>query len=342
MTSQEFRRFSKMAIALVAVATICLPAAWSADHLEAPFVSLDGRIDINDLYVFPAADPDKRVLVLTVNPAAGVISGTDFRQGATYQIQLDTDDDNRFELTYRTTFGRVRSDGRQRVKLDRIVPGEPRTRLITGFTGEEIQEDEIRFIAGTFDDPFFFDLDAFRGTDGRAFCDGNETDFFAGLNVSAIVLELPESEIGASFYRVQARTTLKGLQADRMGFPAISTVFIPSNPFEPGEPNVKDAYNATAPIGDRTVWSEEIKDTLALFHTDTATIDSIADFLLPDLLPVDPAAPPEFGFPNGRRLADDVIDAELELITAGFVSSDCVDANDVPFSSDFPYLAPAN
>ena len=47
---------------------------------------------------------------------------------------------------------------------------------------------------------------------------------------------------------------------------------------------------------------------------------------------------------NGRGLEDDVIDFELFVVTGGLfggpaaVDSDCVDANDVEFDDDFPYL----
>jgi Domain of unknown function (DUF4331) len=62
------------------------------------------------------------------------------------------------------------------------------------------------------------------------------------------------------------------------------------------------------------------------------------------------------GFPNGRRLGDDIIDIELRAIAQGYGSflngafglpnlspnnlvGDGVDANDVPFSGTFPYVA---
>ena len=51
------------------------------------------------------------------------------------------------------------------------------------------------------------------------------------------------------------------------------------------------------------------------------------------------------GFPNGRRLGDDVVDIELRVI-AGFLKGnkvplgDGVDQNDVPYLSSFPYVAP--
>jgi len=62
------------------------------------------------------------------------------------------------------------------------------------------------------------------------------------------------------------------------------------------------------------------------------------------------------GFPNGRRLADDVVDIELRAVGEGYGSflagllglpnrtpnnliGDGVDKNDVPFQTSFPYLA---
>ena len=53
------------------------------------------------------------------------------------------------------------------------------------------------------------------------------------------------------------------------------------------------------------------------------------------------------GFPNGRRLGDDVVDIELQVV-AGFLKGnkvplgDGVDRNDKPFLSSFPYLAGAH
>ena len=61
------------------------------------------------------------------------------------------------------------------------------------------------------------------------------------------------------------------------------------------------------------------------------------------------------GFPNGRRLADDVVDIELRAFAQGYGSflqgllglpnkspnnllGDGVDTNDVPFLAQFPYV----
>jgi hypothetical protein len=81
-------------------------------------------------------------------------------------------------------------------------------------------------------------------------------------------------------------------------------------------------------------------DTLELFYgAGSPTAGALADFLLPDILTVDTSS--SAGFPNGRRLADDVIDIELGLVTNGAVTTDCV-ANDSAFSGAFPYLATKN
>ncbi len=73
------------------------------------------------------------------------------------------------------------------------------------------------------------------------------------------------------------------------------------------------------------------------FGRDQATAQMLADALLPDVLTIDTSS--ANGFLNGRRLADDVIDAELQLLTGSPTATDGVPANDKAFSNTFPYLA---
>src|SRR5439155_5770783 len=118
--------------------------------------------------------------------------------------------------------------------------------------------------AGRRDDPFFFDLAAFLGhnvgdpTVKRTFCDSGTTDFFAGRNVSSIVLELPSSLLtgDSSNIGVWASTNAGDTQIDRMGRPAIATVFIPNNPIPPdrvsdGKSSLKNTYNHGDPVNDQ-------------------------------------------------------------------------------------------
>jgi hypothetical protein len=124
------------------------------------------------------------------------------------------------------------------------------------------------------------------------------------------------------------------MQLDRFGLPAINTVFIPTDQ--------KQTFNQSVPASDPANFEDEVRATLEAFGVTGDAQDLIATTVLPDIQPIDTSFPT--AFLNGRALPDDVIDGELTLIFgAGTpLSSDNVDANDVPFLSTFPYLAPPN
>lgn len=307
----------------------------AADHLDAPFVKTDGRIDINDVYAFQSpTNSGNTVLIVTTNPVTGILSPTTFHPDALYEFKIDTNGDAREDRSYRIEFDG--SGPTQDISL-RCVPaalcGNPGAVLARGQTGATIPVGGGGMIrAGKFDDPFFFDLLAFRN--GLAFCPGGiGTNFFTGLNVMAIVLEVPSANLGPSNIGVWATTSLpdKG-QVERMGRPAINTVFNHTDAD-------KQAFNFGKPTRDQSDFRGNIVDTLLALGNSSATANALADVLLPDILTVDTSS--SAGFLNGRRLADDVIDAELGLISGGAVPSDCV-ANDSTFSSSFPYLGTPN
>ncbi|MCZ6789157.1 MAG: DUF4331 family protein [Chloroflexi bacterium] len=336
--------------ALVVALAVGLPAltARGADHLDAPGLTSpggDGRLDIADVYAFRSPTTQTNaVLIMTVNPLAGVLSPTTFHPKAKYEFLIDTNGNAKEDKKIKIEFSKPDKDGVQKVKVK--GPGGIKGK---GKTGEDIDLKNGGVLrADLFDDPFFFDLPAFLAVD---FCSGGSgSDFFASRKISAIVLEVPSSSLGPDDIGVWARTHFKG-RVDRMGRPAINTVFIPNNPFEPvsSEPSQKNAFNTGKPKNDQRDFRAEIVDTLTFLFTlndgagddtsdDAAAIQGLADFLLPDILTIDTSS--SAGFPNGRQLADDVIDAELGLITEGLITTDCVDANDVAFLGAFPYLAP--
>ena len=227
--------------------------------------------------------------------------------------------------------------------------------------------------AGPRDDPFFFDLVGFKHLKSRllngrldlgtvndttdcALADDDAsahllscftgTDTFAGLNVSSIVLTLPDSKIGGKgntvgIWATTSLATKSGYQRiDRMGRPAINTVFNITD----GE---KDLANLTNPNDDRSTMKDTTVAVLNAFGAvvtnaggtayTPAQVNGIANVLLPDTLTIKLGS--TAGFLNGRKLSDDVINAEFSLVTNGNVTSDGVDANDVAFGSSFPYLA---
>ncbi len=324
---KRFAKGTRMTVLLVAMALVGLAAIpatlGAADHLDAPGLTSpggDGRLDITDVYAFK--NGANTVLIMGVNPAAGVFSPETFNQNASYELKIDRNGDAKEDSTFKVDFGAPDSNGDQSVRL-RKVPAKGGAVIAEGKTGENIS---VRgggtLTAGLFDDPFFFDLNAFLGA--YAFCEaegpGTNTgsDFFAGLNVSAIVLEVPSSSLGPDNIGVWARTELNGDQIDRMGRPAINTVFIPSDS--------KNAYNESKPRQDAKRFSQFLGD--------------LAPVLLPDILTIDTSS--SAGFLNGRQLADDVIDIELQVITGNPAAGDCVDGNDVAFPGAFPYLAESN
>lgn len=314
-------------------AALCLALgglnAHAADHLDAPAVQSNGQGDINDLYAFQAANPDNSVLIMTVNPFAGLMnptgntSPTTFGTDVTYNFNIDTTGNAMADIVYSATFGAPDSNGVQTLTMTRNGNA-----YATGNTGGAINTSTGGLThAGLFDDPFFFDFNGFN--DGLNFT-GDDT--FAGANVSAIVLEVADSELGGNI-GVWATTEIGGAQFDRMGRPAINTVLLPSAR--------KDEFNQADPANDSAAFAADVQATIeSLNGGDAGHAAAITGVLLPDILTFDTASGD--GFLNGRRLEDDVIDAELTLLTNSATPiGDGVDGNDVAFSSVFPYLGEA-
>jgi hypothetical protein len=326
---------------------------FGADHLDAPGLTPpSGRADadINDVYVFEGRNADRTVIAVSTHPAAGAIAPLDYASDVRYAIQIDRNGDARKDVTYRALFEEPRNDGRQRYVIVKAQNGDSK-RVARGWTGATNDvRGGGRVFAGLRSDPFFFDLAAFQGSvlgqGDRAFCDGDEVDFFEDFNANAIVLELPDAKVGGQV-GIWAETWQRGPseRIDRMGRPAINTVF--------NSGDDKDRFNATGPFMDREDFGDNVVNVLKTFSAlDTegaytnAEANTLADVLLPDVVTYDTSTAAA-GPLNGRALADDVIDAELNIVTGGFafdgrngtgaITGDCVGPHD-DYMSSFPYL----
>ena len=353
--------------ALLAVASLILTLGaaplfvGAADHLDAPslgHVSVDaagnvsveklgGQFDINDVYAFKSATPGWTVLAMTVNPAINVLGSTTFGSNGAYTFNIDTNRDAVADHHYVVTFGDADARGIQHfvVKLDGKA-------LASGFTGPKgkAQNRGINAFAGPRSDPFFFDLIGFlgsvKGQGVRRFDDGSQSDFFVGLNTLGIVLEVPNASLGGdgNLVGVWGTTAVEDAsgnwhQIDQMGRPAINTVFNAAGAD-------KEAFNHTAPADQRTAMSGKfvtnminvLKALSALSGTayTDAQAGGIADLLLPDMLTYTVGSTAA-GPLNGRGLADDVIDVELNLVTKGAVPTDMVGPHG-DYQASFPYL----
>jgi Domain of unknown function (DUF4331) len=304
----------------------------AADHLDAPALRAAGQggRDINDVYAFQSpTNPNNTVLVATVNPFAGVVnpfgtvSPTTFDPAVEYQFRIDNNHDALADITYTTTFTAPNAG------IQTFTTKRNGAEIAIGTTGNDVSLVSGGMVhASLFDDPFFFDLVGFNN--GFNF---TGTDTFAGARVSAIVLEVPSTELrngGDTNIGVWASTLVGGVQIDRKGRPAINTAVIPSGR--------KDEFNQSTPEQDFARFGADVQSSiLSLNGGDAGHAATVAGILLPDILTLDTANPG--GFLNGRGLSDDVIDAELNLLTRGGLMSDGVNMNDVPFRTSFPYLA---
>jgi hypothetical protein len=224
--------------------------------------------------------------------------------------------------------------------------------------------------AGLFDDPFFFDLLAFNkfiaaadngeplGARVAPFLPPNiPNDFFGDFNAIAIVMEVSNSWLRASPRNTKISLWCRTLadvadgrgfaQYDRMGIPAINTAVIqpgmprgtppqpPGDVVPPGSTLDEDNFNFGSPQTDASLRQVASARIQFAYGVTAAYADQVAAFVLPDALPFDTRT--SSGFPNGRRLADDVIDAEFKLLTNGALTGDRV-INDSVFRATFPYL----
>ena len=336
----------------------------AADHLDAPSLgsltagAVKGDRDINDVYVFPAAG-NRTVLAMTTHPAVNTPINA-FKTYATnvrYTLNVDRDGDAVQDLAFVLTFGTPNMSGDQSYTVTRYTgsnaitqrTGNVRGTGSTAGTGTAGLKGSGKAFVGERSDPFFFDLIGFRGTLGldtmttERLCstgpdadpDGTGEDFFAMLNTMAIVLEVPDDQLGTKVgvwadtrHLIGSRWTL----VDQMGRPAINTVFNAGAD--------KESFNVTAPSQQDDAgkpFRGNVAGVLqALGGYDAATANGLAAALIPDVITYDTASS-STNILNGRALADDVIDAELGIVTQGGIPSDCVGQHG-DYLSSFPYL----
>ncbi len=353
---QPLSRLASVASAAVILAVGLAPlGVQAADHLDSPTVSAMGAADLTDLYAFSTNDRQRSVLIANANPGAGALPNSTvyFGTGVQYNITVDTNGDTTPDVTYTLRFGSP-SGGRQAVSIWRngMAWGSGTSEKTINLGGG------ARLWVGLRDDPFFFDLDAFKGNilganNGRMLCDAKKVDFFKGLNVSSIVLLIPNSDIGGNGRTVGVEANTKVMtggqwvQVDQIGRPGFNTVF--NNHLVTGDAavdSVKELFNRAQPaeqtsLSFRTNVIATLKAVSTAFnhpYTDMQASD-LANVLVPDILTYKTGD--RSGFLNGRRLTDDVIDTLLAVGANTPGASDCI-GNDSAITGNWPYLASPN
>jgi hypothetical protein len=232
--------------------------------------------------------------------------------------------------------------------------------------------------AGQADDPFFLDLRVFDLLYGGNLSEvGNDT--LRGYNVNTVAIQVPSKLLRKSASQpivgVWTSTSRRGAfgeyrQVSRLGMPLVNEVVIPLRD--------KDKFNASSPWKDaqflKYVTNPELPKLIQAVYGIKAPAeprnDLVSVFLTgvpglnqpPNVRPAEmqrlntsimPSPAPKrlgvlegdkAGYPNGRRLTDDVVDISLQVVEGELVGSpndlgDGVNANDKPFGKTFPYVA---
>jgi hypothetical protein len=385
------RKFAAALVALTLVLSVLLtPAPWAdaADHGDAPANANDRQADLADMYLF--LDPNDNSKVIIAMTAQGFIVPGEavnfgiFDHNLRYRFELETTGNAAPDHFIDVTFSEKMTSGatpQTATIVSTFFPGftAPTTpaNLSPNSPNPTITtQNGVAFVAGLFDDPFFFDIPGFArfvasvnagSPDPTQLQRGR--DSFAGYGTMAIVLSIPISFINPILAgTANSQLGLDGRTArrlprqnigrpsrlfqnfvfedrDRAGNPAVNVALIPF-------PR-KNEYNLSNTVEDANGrFANSIIATLTALGTQSAGINALAGVAVArgDFLRVNvgvantgigggnnaPAA-----FPNGRRLGDDVIDIILTIVANGTPFGDNVNSNDVPFRDQFPFFAPA-
>ena len=241
----------------------------------------------------------------------------------------------------------------------------------------------VKSFVGQAEDSFFLDLRIFDLLYGGDLSEVGD-DTLAGFNVNSVALQIPRKMVAKrgnvkanpiigvwSTTSKKSATGKKYTQVSRLGNPLVNEVVLPLK--------VKDAFNASKPTQDvaalKYVTNPEVpklieaiygikapatprNDLVSVFLTGVKGLNMPKGKITPsEQLRLNMSTPVTAqpnrlgviggdvqGYPNGRRLGDDVLDIALQVVEGELVGSandlgDGVDGNDAAFGNTFPYLA---
>jgi len=338
-------------------------------HLDTPLARQNGRLYIDDLYVFPGERGT--VFVMDVN---STVTGDDVQPGfhpeARYEFKVHFDDAGYEDLTYRLAFDEAGPDGRQAMTVHTLTGAEARddgatgTQILAGMTGEPANQDDVRVWAGRIGDPFYVDLAELNainaavnnGTrvDASAWSPDKATNSFAGTTVESIVLEVshddprlrPGVRTGVWCDTKLATDAGGWRQVNRFGHPMMWPIFWPD------DTDFSNPANDRHPSVDFDADGSYIADKISAVVSANGTSEdprgygqTVARQLLPDVMPYQVGTPATYGFAaelNGRTLADNAPEVMFSLVldratTSGLTPSVCEQLR----KDTFPYVVAA-
>jgi len=330
-------------------------------HFDTPTARLDPRINLCDFYLFRSR-PGRTAMLLTVNPDAGLSAPDTFRDEGLYAFRFDLDGDAREELTFKFRFGppsHADDDEHRHVQsyeVRRAIGAQARSGaegelIAAGTTGSIIDPAHgVSLYAGLAPEPFAGNavgLGAFRKALSEGRYDSSAFDqhqnYFAGRNVCAIVLEVPNALIGSGLVHAWASVSLLGhapeVQVSRWGLPLITNIFMP-------EMDMREDYNRSIPAEDRLRFAGQLEELIAQWTSLAGSVRHPRSYaqrltakLLPTMLPYELDSDAAFSYAsfNGRDLGDDAMDVMLTLAT-NTALSDGVMPDRTRTRAAFPYV----
>jgi hypothetical protein len=197
-----------------------------SDHQDTPFVELNPKTDMTDVYVFPGSAAGRIALVMDSRAFLTPAQATDpaqasFDHNLLYQFKIDNNGDAIEDKVIQVTFTGEGASQQVQVRGPIAPP-------VAGAMENEIADvapavsgalktnlgsaNDIQVFAGPRDDPFFIDLEAafcilpdrrpvggpLAGScalqpNGRGFFRNPGVNYVNGFNVNSIVIELPSS-----------------------------------------------------------------------------------------------------------------------------------------------------
>ena len=352
-------------------------------HAESCLARQYPTLDIADSFLFRGEVGS--VFIMTLNPLSGPGG---FHPDGVHEFCICTSRRAERDLVFRVTFGPADPVGHQPLRLQVLTGQSARN---PNATGEVIASGSthavtsghggVRIWAGPAADPFYINgpvvsavAQAVQGgmpLDVRALAAAEPANIFAGTNVHAIVLEVPDrllfswtrarsgstrlrrglghpagqaqGQIG--FWAATALRVPDGrwLKVQRCATPLIPTIFFAS------DGDTADAYQATDPARDTENYGSLIaslagRAAAALGGTEDPREHGayVRDQLFPDVLWYQPGTQARFGFGqrNGRGLTDPVAEVMFSIVLGRAIPLG-VDASSASGSlrGAFPYLS---
>jgi hypothetical protein len=168
------------------------------------------------------------------------------------------------------------------------------------------------------------------------------SNIFAGRDVTAVALQIPDADLGGTRIAVWARISLFGhapqLQVSRIGQAMLRPLF-----FSPPDAE-SETLNAGAPASDRDVHGKRVLSIagaaarLAGLADPDAHAEQVQAAFLPDVVTYQPGQPASFqpGSGNGRALDDNAFDIAVAVLAGSTLGNASIPR---PPTAEFPYLS---